>query len=521
MTVMEARGAIASGSLRSEELVRACLDRAASLESALRCFLEVFAERALERAAEIDRAIEGGRAASEIGPLAGVPIAVKDNMCLEYGRTTCGSRMLENYRSPITATVLTKLIEAGAIILGKTNMDEFAMGSSTEHSAFGPTRNPWDTTRAPGGSSGGSAAAVSARIVPAALGSDTGGSVRQPAALCGVVGFKPTYGMVSRWGLVAYASSLDQIGPITRSVGDAALLFQVIAGRDPRDATSVDAPAAPATEEIERPIEGMRIGAPRQARGSRGGGGEDGGGKNHCAVGEAFEAAIEVFRSLGAEVVEVDLPHVELGVPAYYLIATAEASSNLARFDGVRYGRRATASAGETVARMSARSRSEGFGAEVQRRIMLGTFALSSGYYEAYYLRALKVRRRIKEDFDRVFGGACGCDAIITPATANPAFALGAKRDDPLAMYLEDIYTVTANLAGLPAISVPAGFAKENGVRLPVGLQILAPAFGEGRLLRVARGFERATRWNEQAPDIIGIDESDNETTRRGWHGGG
>lgn len=480
LTLTQARDAIATGELRSADLVRACLDRIETLDGSLNCFLQVFADRAMERASEIDGAIQRGGASKPLGALAGVPIAVKDNMCLAYGRTTCGSRMLESYESPYTATALERLIDAGAIILGKTNMDEFAMGSSTEHSAFGPTRNPWAPSRVPGGSSGGSAAAVAARMAPAALGSDTGGSVRQPAALCGLVGLKPTYGRVSRWGLVAYASSLDQIGPITRTTRDAATLFEVIAGHDSRDSTCVKLAAPDMLSELESSVEDLRIGAPRQARS----------GVNHPDVGAVFEQSLEVFRSLGATIVDVDLPHLEYGVPAYYMVATAEASSNLARFDGVRYGRRADVPRGGSLEEMYSRSRSEGFGAEVQRRIMLGTYALSSGYYDAYYLTALKTRRKIKDDLDRALGDA-GCHAVITPSTVNPAFEIGAKADDPLAMYLEDLYTVTANLTGLPAISVPAGMARVEGESLPLGIQLIGGAFAEPLLLRIARMFER------------------------------
>lgn len=510
LTLTELRDAVATRRLGAEELVQRSLDRIAAYDPELGCFLETFAGDAAARAREVDRRIGQGDAP---GPLAGLPIALKDNICLERGRTTCGSRMLEGYRSPFSATVAVRLEAAGAIIVGKTNLDEFAMGSSTEHSAFGPTRNPWDRTRVPGGSSGGSASAVAARLVPAALGSDTGGSVRQPGALCGVVGYKPTYGLVSRWGLVAYASSLDQIGPITRTVRDAALLAQVIAGPDPLDATSAPDAAPDLLSMLEHPVEGLRLGVPTLAR--------DPG--NHPDMARALDAAIAAFRGLGAQVVDVELPTQSMGVPAYYIVAPAEASSNLARFDGIRFGQRAEARPGDSVHGLIARSRAQGLGAEVQRRIMLGTFALSSGYHDAYYLTALKVRRRIKDEFDAVFHGAArgsgaqparargarrpddlphpeACHALLMPTTTGPAFKLGEKSGDPLSMYREDLYTVTANLAGLPAISVPAGFASVKGVELPLGVQILGPAFADALVLRVARMFEKATGHGARGP---------------------
>lgn len=484
-SLCEQAQAIAAGRLSAKRAVASALERIRTLDGTINAFTQVFEERAREQAAAIDRRLRAGEA---VGPLAGVPVALKDNICLDHGRTTCASRMLESYESPFSATAAERLIAAGAVIVGKTNMDEFGMGSSTERSIFGPTRNPWDPSRVAGGSSGGSAAAVATGMVAGALGSDTGGSVRQPAALCGVVGLKPTYGRVSRWGLVAYASSLDQIGPITRDVRDAALLLQVIAGADERDSTCHASSAPDLLGEIERPIEGLRVGAPRQARC----------GANHPDVAAAFERALETLRAAGAEIVDIELPHLEYGVPAYYIVAPAEASSNLARFDGVRYGRRASPAPGEGVEELYARSRAEGFGPEVQRRIMLGTYVLSSGYYDAYYLTALKARRRIKEDFDRAFGA--GCHVIATPSTVNPAFELGSRADDALSMYLEDLYTVTANLAGLPAISLPAGYASVGGSTLPLGLQLMAPAFAEGGLLRAARMFERATEGERRWP---------------------
>jgi len=472
-TVHEAREAAARAG--AEEVVRAHLERLGAHAAALNCFLQTFEEQAIGAARE-----RGGRSGGS--SLRGVPVAVKDNICLDYGRTTCGSRILERYESPFTATAAQRLIDAGAIILGKTNLDEFGMGSSGENSAFGPTLNPWDTSRVAGGSSSGSAAAVAAGIVPAALGSDTGGSVRLPAAYCGVVGLKPSYGRVSRYGLVAYASSLDQIGVLASDVRGAAEVLSVIAGPDPMDATCSVAPAEDFAARLEEPVGGLKVGLVRQAQSER----------NHPAVARALREAAEALRAQGASIGEIELPHLEYGVAAYYIIAPAEASSNLARFDGVRYGRRAASDSkgtGGTLEELYARSRAEGFGAEVQRRIMLGTYVLSAGYQERYYMHALKVRRKIKEDFDRAFAGV---DVILMPATTGPAFKVGAKRDDPLAMYLEDIYTVTANLAGLPAIVVPWGAAEEEGKKLPIGVQLLAARMDEGRLLRAARMVERA-----------------------------
>ena len=505
LTLTQARDSIADRRLGSEEYVRALLDRLSALDGGdrgLGCFLDVFAERALARAREVDTRQGLGHYA---GLLAGVPVAIKDNICTAYGRTTCASRLLENYESPYSATAVERLEKAGAVVLGKTNLDEFAMGSSTEHSALRVTRNPWDTQRVPGGSSGGSAAAVAARLVPGALGSDTGGSVRQPAALCGIVGLKPTYGLVSRWGLVAYASSLDQIGTLARNVPDAALLLQVIAGHDALDSTSARRDVPDLLGAIEEPIEGLRLGVPRECLE----------GPNDPRVAALFAKAIEVYRGLGATIVDIELPHLAHGIAAYYIIAPAEASSNLARFDGVRYGRRAAPSAGsgDALRELYARSRAEGFGKEVQRRILLGTYVLSSGYYDAYYLTALKARWLIKQDFDNAFaapgasgsGGAsagAGVHAVLMPSVANPAFKIGQMSNDPLAMYLEDLYTVTANLAGIPAISVPAGFVSEGGHALPVGLQLLAPAYEETRLLRIARMYELQTKFAEVAPAL-------------------
>jgi aspartyl-tRNA(Asn)/glutamyl-tRNA(Gln) amidotransferase subunit A len=490
-TISEIRGEVAAGRVSAEEVTRRALERAGWLNGRLNAFLQFFEERAQAVAQGIDRRRAAGEPARA---LEGVPVAVKDNLCVgpePYGgRTTCGSRFLEAYESPYTATAVQRLIDAGAVIVGKTNLDEFAMGSSGENSAFGPTRNPWDLTRVPGGSSAGSAAAVAAGIVPVALGSDTGGSIRQPAGLCGIVGMKPTYGRVSRYGLVAFASSLDQIGPLGRSVADVAAVLGVICGADPLDSTSSPQEVPDFSRDIERPVEGLVVGIPRQARSS----------SNHAAVNAALDGAAAVFQRLGAELVDIDLPHTDYGIAAYYIVAPAEASSNLARFDGVRYGRRASLQPGEGLMDLYRRSRGEGFGPEVQRRIMLGTYVLSAGYYDAYYLSALKARRKIKGDYDAAFTGTGGqasrstgkgCHAILMPSSPTPAFKLGQKAADPLAMYLEDVYTVGVNLAGLPAITLPGGFASEDGAELPVGIQLIGAAWDEARLLRIARMLER------------------------------
>lgn len=504
LTLLELREQIRAGKVSAEEATRGALARISALDGKVGAFLQVFEERAVERARGIDRARGGGE---HMGALAGLPIAVKDNICTDFGRTTCASRILEKYESPYSATVVRRLERAGAVIVGKTNLDEFAMGSSCENSALGKTVNPWDLTRAAGGSSGGSSAAVAARMVGLALGSDTGGSIRQPAGLTGIVGLKPTYGRVSRYGLVAFASSLDQIGPLTRSVGDAALALEVMAGSDALDSTSADEArqgSTTFTEGLDRPVEGLRLGVPREAWSEQ----------NHPAVNAALRGAIEVYKGLGATIVEIDLPNLKHGIAAYYIIAPAEASSNLARFDGVRYGRRAKLDAGEELFDLYAKSRAEGFGPEVQRRIMLGTYALSSGYYDAYYLTALKARRVIKGDFDGAFASkradgsaGPGVHAVLLPATPGPAFKIGEKANDPLALYLEDVYTVTANLAGLPGITIPGGFAEgagTNGEALPVGVQLIGPAFDEARMLRIARMHEGATTWHTKAPGMAG-----------------
>jgi aspartyl-tRNA(Asn)/glutamyl-tRNA(Gln) amidotransferase subunit A len=462
--------------IAATDVARECLDRIAARNPALNAFREANADEALKQARRIDDLLAAGE---DPGSLAGVPIAIKDNIVIEFGRSCCGSRMLENYRSPFTATAARRLINAGAIIIGRTNCDEFAMGSSSEHCAFGVVRNPVDESRVPGGSSGGSAAAVAADLCPVALGSETGGSVRQPAALCGCVGVKPSYGRVSRYGLVAFGSSLDQIGPLARNVTDAAAILNVIAGVDRHDSISSDLPVPDYLAQIDQPIEGLRLGVPRQYL-------DEG---NDPAVNAAVRSAIDRYRELGATIVDVDLPMTRYGIATYYVLCTAEASSNLARFDGIRYGHRAKLDAGEDLFDLYAKSRSEGFGAEVQRRIMLGTYVLSAGYYEAYYQRALRVRRLIKEEFDRVFAQ---CHAIIGPTSPTPAFEIGAKAD-PLSMYLCDSYTVNANIAGICAMSIPCGSAEVQGKRLPIGLQIQCQAFDEATMFRVARMFERQT----------------------------
>ncbi|HXG61140.1 MAG TPA: Asp-tRNA(Asn)/Glu-tRNA(Gln) amidotransferase subunit GatA [Planctomycetota bacterium] len=472
---------IVSGKVRAAGALERFLERIERADGRVRAFLTVTAEAARAQARRVDEKIARGE---PVGPLAGIPVAVKDNICTADARTTCASRILENYVPPYDATVVRRLRAADAVIVGKTNLDEFAMGSSTENSAFFPTRNPWDLERVPGGSSGGSAAAVAAGMALLALGSDTGGSIRQPAALTGTVGFKPTYGRVSRYGLVAFASSLDQIGPFARTVRDAALLAQVLSGHDPLDSTSVDRPVPDFVGDLERPADGLRLGIPKEYFGP----GLD------PEVRLAVERAIARMEAAGARRVEVSLPLTEYAIAAYYVVAPCEASSNLARYDGVHYGYRARG--GEDVIALISRSRGEGFGPEVTRRILLGTFALSSGYYEAYYNRALKVRRRIREDFDRAFER---CDVLVGPTSPTPAFPLGAKAADPLAMYLCDVYTVATNLAGLPGISIPCG---RTSAGLPVGLQIQGRAFDDLGVLQAARAFERELALSLPWPDL-------------------
>jgi aspartyl-tRNA(Asn)/glutamyl-tRNA(Gln) amidotransferase subunit A len=484
--VRELRDQIRSGARSAVDVCSETLARIDRLEPSLHAFNTVTADLALARAAELDRTRDRRRDA----PLFGVPIALKDNLCTRGVRTTASSRVLESFVPPYDATVVTRLEHAGAIVIGKTNCDEFAMGSSTENSAFGPSRNPWALDRIPGGSSGGSAVAVAARMASIGLGSDTGGSIRQPAALCGIVGLKPTYGRVSRYGLLAFASSLDQIGPLTRTVDDAALTLGVLAGPDPADATSASVAVSDYTGGLTGDVRGTRIGVPSSMI-------ENGVDPD---VLRAFRDALEALAGRGATLVDIELPHARHAIAAYYLIATAEASSNLARYDGVRYGYRAPESPaadrdhGEALRRMYARTRELGFGPEVKRRIMLGTYVLSAGYYDDYYLKAQQVRTLILGDYDIAFNGV---DAVAMPTSPTAAFKIGERADDPLQMYLADVFTVSANLAGLPAISVPCGFTAD---RLPVGLQLTGRRFDETTLLRIADAYEREAPWHREAP---------------------
>ncbi|TWU41662.1 Glutamyl-tRNA(Gln) amidotransferase subunit A [Novipirellula aureliae] len=479
-----------SGDITAAQIVQKAISNIESSDETINAFTHVDAERALDIAKKIDTRRAAGQ---PLGPLAGVPIAVKDNLCSADMPTTCSSRMLENFRPPYDATVVTKLREADAIIIGKTNLDEFAMGASTETSYFGTTRNPWDTTRTPGGSSGGSAAAVAAGYVPMSLGSDTGGSIRQPAAFCGITGLKPTYGRVSRYGLIAFASSLDQVGPMAWSAADVALLLQATAGFEPRDSTSLNQ-SVPNYSEIltTSDLRGIKIGVLGESSLS---------GQLDPAIRKAVDDASEVFRSCGAEMVEINLPHSEYWVPTYYVIAPCEASSNLSRYEGAHYGHRTdsidrTSEHGPLVSAYC-RSRDEGFGAEVKRRIMVGTYGLSEGYADKFYNQALKVRRLIKNDFDAAYSQ---CDLMLGPVTPTSAFLIGEKTDDPIQMYLCDLFTVGANLAGLPAISLPAGL-DDNG--LPVGIQLQAPALEESRLLFAAGAFQSTTHHHQQRPRPI------------------
>ncbi len=476
----EIRDAVAHGRASATEVCRAALDRIAAIDPAIHAFHTVCRERALARAGEID----ARRQELADLPLLGVPVALKDNICTHGVTTTAASRMLQDFVPPYDAAVVERLNAAGAVVVGKTNCDEFAMGSSTENSAFGVTRNPWALDRIPGGSSGGSTAAVASGMLPLALGSDTGGSIRQPAALCGVTGIKPTYGRVSRYGLIAFASSLDQIGPIATSVEDAATALSVIAGFDHRDATSFDAATPDFLEALRGSLRGLRVGVPRAllANGVE------------PDVLSAFDAALEVMRAEGATIEEIALPHSAYSIPTYYLVATAEASSNLARYDGVRYGFRAEGS--DTLDAMYDRTRDEGFGPEVKRRIMLGTYVLSAGYYDAFYLKAQQVRTLIRRDYEQAFARV---DLVALPTSPTAAFPLGERTTDPLQMYLADVFTVAANLTGLPAISVPCGFTRK---RLPVGLQLTAHAWEEATLVRAAHAYERVTSWAAERPRI-------------------
>jgi len=474
LTIAQQLQGLAQKDYSSEELTLHYLARIERLDARYNSYITVEPERAIDAARAADRA----RADGSAGALAGIPIAHKDIFCTDGVKTSCGSKMLNNFIAPYDATVVTRLAEAGAVCLGKTNMDEFAMGSSNETSFYGPVLNPWATDSVPGGSSGGSAAAVAAHLCAAATGTDTGGSIRQPAALCGITGLKPTYGRVSRYGMIAFASSLDQGGPMTRTAEDAALLLNAMAGLDARDSTSLDTPVPDYTATLGAGIEGLRIGLPKQYFGA----GLD------PEIERAVQAAIAELEKLGATVKEIELPHTELAVPCYYVIAPAEASANLSRFDGVRYGYRCEDP--KDLFDLYTRTRAEGFGEEVKRRILVGTYALSAGYYDAYYRKAQQVRRLIKQDFVDAFAGV---DVIAGPTTPNPAFKLGAI-SDPVAMYLEDIYTIAVNLAGLPAISLPAGFAAHK----PIGLQLIGNYFAEAQLLNIGHRFQQATDWHQR-----------------------
>jgi len=481
-TLAEQARALAAGECSSVDLTRATLDRIDARDSAYNSFISVTREHALAEAEAADAA----RAAGKAGPLTGVPIAHKDIFCTDGVRTSCGSRMLDNFESPYDATVVANMRAAGVVTVGKTNMDEFAMGSSNETSYYGPVRNPWDTTRVPGGSSGGSAAAVAARLVAGATGTDTGGSIRQPASLCGLTGLKPTYGRVSRFGMIAFASSLDQGGPMARTAEDCALLLAAMAGFDPNDSTSVERPVDDYTGALGAgDLNGLKIGLPREYFGEG----------MSAGVRAAVEAAAEQLRALGAETREVSLPHTEAALSAYYVVAPAEASSNLSRFDGVRFGYRCQDPV--DLLDLYERSRGEGFGAEVKRRIMIGTYALSAGYFDAYYLKAQRLRQLISNDFTRAFADV---DVVLGPTAPTTAFGLGEHADDPVAMYLTDVYTSAANLAGLPGLSMPAGFV--DG--LPVGVQLIGNHFEEARLLDVAHRYQQATDWHTQAPPAVG-----------------
>jgi aspartyl-tRNA(Asn)/glutamyl-tRNA(Gln) amidotransferase subunit A len=475
------RDDVTAGRTSAVDVCRAFLERLQAVNPALNAFNLIDAEGALARAARVDRARSAG---TTLGPLAGVPVALKDNLCTRGMRTTASSQIIKNFVPPYDATVVHRLEAAGAVIVGKTNCDEFAMGSSNENSAFGPVRNPWATDRTPGGSSGGSAAAVAARCVPVALGSDTGGSIRQPGSFCGIVGLKPTYGRVSRYGLLAFASSLDQIGPLARTVGDAALTLSVIAGADDADSTSSRRSVPDFTASLTGNVRGVRVGVPRAFVAE----GVDEG------VRRAFDESLTTLRDAGAALVDIELPHAKYAIPVYYLVATAEASSNLARYDGVRYGPRAKDA--KDLKEMYSLTRDEGFGPEVKRRIMLGTYVLSAGYYDAFYLKAQQVRTLLRRDYEQAFEKV---DVVAMPASPMPPFRLGEKTADPLQMYLTDIFTVSANLAGLPGISVPCGFA---GDRLPVGLQLTGKTFDEETVLRVADAYERATDWHKETPPL-------------------
>jgi aspartyl-tRNA(Asn)/glutamyl-tRNA(Gln) amidotransferase subunit A len=479
-TLHELQDKIKKGEVTATQITASVFDRIEAVEDKVHAFIRLMKDEAFAAAAKVDAEIKQGR----IKPLSGIPVALKDIVCTQGVPTTCGSHILHNFVPPYNATVVQKLLDAGAIFVGKANMDEFAMGSSTETSYFGPTRNPWDLERIPGGSSGGSAAAVAAEECIASIGSDTGGSIRQPAALCGVVGMKPTYGRVSRFGLIAFASSLDQIGPFTKDVEDCAVMMNVLAGYDPRESTSVNADVPDYRQFVGRDIRGWRIGIPKEYVVE----GID------PEIGASLKNAMAVMQKAGAQCINVSLPHTPYCVAAYYIIAPAEASSNLARYDGVRYGFRAPEA--RELLDMYKKTRRQGFGAEVKRRIMIGTYALSAGYYDAYYKKASQVRTLIRRDFEEAFKQ---CDVIMTPATPTPAFKLGEKTDDPLQMYLSDIFTISANLAGIPGISVPGGFTQGG---LPIGIQFLGGPFEEGKLIQIASAFEKNAHLEKRRPKL-------------------
>ncbi len=481
LTIEEAHRLLKSKELSSVELTRAVLDRISAVEDRVDAFLTVSEKTALERAKKADQKIAGGHC----GPLTGIPLAIKDVICTRGVPTTCGSKILENFGPPYDASVIRKLKAAGAVIVGKLNMDEFAMGSSTENSGFKNTRNPWDLTRVPGGSSGGSAAAVAADMCLGALGSDTGGSIRQPASYCSTVGLKPTYGRVSRFGLVAFASSLDQIGPLSKNVSDCAIMLKAIAGYDSADSTSVPQEVPDYTAALQQGLKGVRLGIPKEYANTEG---------MDPEVSTAVNAAVRLFEDMGAQTIEVSLPHTEYAVAAYYVIAPSEASSNLARYDGVKYGLRDKAQ--DDMLKMYRSTRSNGFGPEVQRRIIIGTYCLSAGYYDAYYGKASQVRTLITEDFKKAFET---CDVLVCPVAPTPAFKIGEKVDDPLTMYLSDIFTISANLAGIPGMSIPCGFSSEG---LPIGLQLMGKHFNEEMLFKVAYNFEQATDFHKKKPNL-------------------
>ncbi|MFW2373280.1 MAG: Asp-tRNA(Asn)/Glu-tRNA(Gln) amidotransferase subunit GatA [Gammaproteobacteria bacterium] len=479
-TLAELSAMLESGEVSSVELTQAFIDRIKRLDPQLNCFISLTEQQALAQA----KAADQQRAAGKAGPLTGVPIAHKDIFCTLDVKTSCGSKMLDNFQAPYNATVVEKMAEAGVVMLGKTNMDEFAMGSSNETSFYGPVKNPWNTQTVPGGSSGGSAASVAARLAPAATGTDTGGSIRQPASLCGITGLKPTYGRVSRYGMIAFASSLDQAGPMAQTAEDCALLLNTMSGFDPRDSTSVEKEVPDYTQDLNNNLKGLKIGLPKEYFGE----GLDPG------VAIVINQAIEQYKTMGAELVEISLPNTHLAVPVYYVVAPAECSSNLSRFDGVRFGYRCEDP--KDLEDLYKRSRGEGFGDEVKRRIMVGAYALSAGYYDAYYLKAQQLRRLISEDFNRAFEQV---DVIMGPSSPEVAFNIGEKSDDPVSMYLSDIYTIAVNLAGLPGMSIPAGFSNN----MPVGLQIIGNYFDESRLLNVAHQYQQRTDWHKQIPEAF------------------